>query len=167
MRYAWQAQNLAAKGVTTMRSHFRSGWPGVASRAARSWEEPMISVSRWSKTRFTCMTFRPRFSIASAWTTHGWRIAIRAEICDSRMSTVTSSKRCWPKRLQPLAELDTFRLRQEAEHECFLSLLLVTCPHLLLTKALILDLEPTRIGMPNSALTYCDLNLYTNSTNTQ
>ena len=48
---------------------------------------------------------------------------------------------------------------------CFRSLLLVTCPHLHLTKTFVPDLEEIRIGDANLLITYCDLNLYTNPTN--
>jgi hypothetical protein len=50
---------------------------------------------------------------------------------------------------------------------CFRSLLLVTCPYLLLTKAFVHDLKPIRIGDAYSAVTYCDLTFYTNPTNSR
>jgi hypothetical protein len=52
-----------------------------------------------------------------------------------------------------------------AHVRCFRSLLLVTCPHLLLTKTFVPDLEQTGIGNAKLLITYCDLNLYRNPTN--
>jgi hypothetical protein len=53
------------------------------------------------------------------------------------------------------------RLRQG----CFRSLLLVGCPHLLLTKALVPDLKPTTIGEVKFTPKVFQSNAYSTSTN--